>query len=358
MRRTQRSARAGRAMAVVGFLVSMLSGCSAGELGLAASNDQAESMVSAIADRDFLFCDWLNRAFAASSEPLSVNVEPIYVLDDPVPSRSLIVDPVGSEHYLLSEDRSSVSCDVTGYARDLTYGEEITSRIELEMQAHRTGVKAPEGEQYREAVLTSDAVWLNDKLRVSVSEYLNNASTDYTPLLKAIVDQWHDGELSTGTGAAATIRWDNPAALCNSFDSTITSALFPLNSEIAMVVEAQTYKRSKTPGALGCTFKRDTRSTADRVELVFERYYSEEAAQSVIDQIATASCATVGELYFSDCDLDPNATGWLEAHGIAGTSTVRISGYSWDDKQIERGAYMDLMNQLFENARQLASEAE
>lgn len=168
MRRTCKSGHVGRT-AVIALLVAVLSACSAatklyseGNLSgpmarpVEAGVDRTELLLETMEDRGFLLCDWLKAAIEASSVPLSIDLDPIYALDDPVPSGALTADPAGSEVYVLSEGKSSVSCDVRGYARDLTYGHKLTGAMTIRLDAHRVADSiVPKGEEYRKAVILS-----------------------------------------------------------------------------------------------------------------------------------------------------------------------------------------------------------
>jgi hypothetical protein len=137
----------------------LISGCAAGsQLGAPGSaNVMAVAAAEQIESQGFALCTWLSQAIAESDVTLSFMVEATYTLTDPVPSAGIFADPAGTENYQVASDSSSqVSCNVTGYATDPDYGDEISAHTTVSMQATPGTFTAPDpgqGVEYKGRVI-------------------------------------------------------------------------------------------------------------------------------------------------------------------------------------------------------------
>ena len=357
---------AARTAALVVGTALLVSGCASGGQQADSGDGMAVAAAQQIESKGFPLCTWLAQAIAESDEPLSVMVETTYTLTDPIQSAALVVDPSGTENYQVGSDSSSqASCDVTGYATDPDYGDEISARITVSMQTTPDGFTAPDpdmGVEYNSRVILDESVLLDPLLRLDVSEFFGNGITDYAPFLQAMADYWDSGtwmqsaedEASESSEATAALDWSNVVEICNRLDTGTLATMFALDSPEALDLEAEGYTRESTPGALKCTF--DSGTNANRVEVVFERWNSAGEVSGYISNIAASACAQVGNLAFyqsgGSCDTSTN----MDAYGYVDTVEVDIKSYFWRDYVSDEATYRGYVADLFTSAEGVVLE--
>lgn len=130
--------------------------------------------------------------------------------------------------------------------------------------------------------------------------------------------------------------------------------MFALSSPDKLNLEAEGYTRDSTPGAVKCTFKPG--SSADRVEVVFERWNTAGEVSSYISNIAAAACSQVGNLAFYQYGGSCDTSTSMEAYGYADTVEVDINSYFWRNYVSDEATYRGYVTDLFASAEAVVLE--
>lgn len=360
-------------VAVVGISLVIV-GCGAGgsqeadsspqqaDRGIArgSGNDLVSVAAEQIAGKGFPLCDWIHQAIAESDEPLAVMVETIYAGTDAIPSATLLPDASGTEEYEIRSDSSSqVSCDMTGFARDPDYGDDLRARVAVRMQFSPDDFPAPDpqyGLEHNGRVIMDQNVLLDRKLRLEVSEFSGNAYTDYMPFLRAMVDYWDGGAWvqAQQAEAAAPLNWSNVVEICNRLDTDTLANMFALDP-VELNLEART-----TTNGVQCTFKSPPNTTSKRLGVVFYRWVDLDEFDYHASAVEASACAHAGDLVFYQDTGTCDPSSGMKGYGSVDTTAVDVTIQSnfWDEYIGDEATYMEYAAAIFASTEDLVLELE